>query len=245
MSTDAASATSVPADLCARYGPTALVVGAGAGLGAAYSAQLAAAGFDLILVDRDASALDAVAADLSCATQTLVVDLAEDGAAATIATAALDDGTVGLVVANAAASYVGAFADQPPGSIDAVLGVNVATTTDLVHRLVPHLRARPSSGLILMSSQSSRRGAPLVAVYAATKAYVTSLTESLHEEVKSHGVHVTALCPGLTKTEFQSVSNTEQYADEFPEIAWTSPMETMTKFRKKAAMRVTSRETPM
>jgi short-subunit dehydrogenase len=58
-------------------------------------------------------------------------------------------------------------------------------------------------------------------VYAATKAYVTSLTESLHEEAAPHGVHVTALCPGLTRTEFQRVSNTERYADRYPNAAWT------------------------
>ncbi len=77
--------------------------------------------------------------------------------------------------------------------------------------------------LLNVSSIASFQPAPHLAVYAATKAYVTSLTESLHEEAKPHGVHVTALCPGLTRTEFQSVSNTEQYADNFPNIAWTSP----------------------
>ena len=74
-----------------------------------------------------------------------------------------------------------------------------------------------------MSSVASFQPAPRLAVYAATKAYVTSLSESLHEEARGTGVHVTALCPGLTKTEFQSVSNTEKYADEFPGLAWTSP----------------------
>jgi short-subunit dehydrogenase len=57
-------------------------------------------------------------------------------------------------------------------------------------------------------------------VYAATKAYVTSLTESLHEEVRGTGVHVTVLCPGLTRTEFQSVSNSESYASSYPTFAW-------------------------
>jgi short-subunit dehydrogenase len=59
-----------------------------------------------------------------------------------------------------------------------------------------------------------------LAVYAATKAYVTNLTESLHEEVRGSGVKVTALCPGLTRTEFQSVSNTSEYQAQFPEFLW-------------------------
>jgi short-subunit dehydrogenase len=58
-------------------------------------------------------------------------------------------------------------------------------------------------------------------VYSATKAYVTSLTQALHEECRGTGVKVTALCPGLTKTEFQSVSNTEGYEAQFPAVAWT------------------------
>ena len=79
--------------------------------------------------------------------------------------------------------------------------------------------------LLNVSSVASFQPAPQLAVYAATKAYVTSLTESLHEEARGAGVHVTALCPGLTKTEFQRVSNTEQYADDFPSFVWTSPIQ--------------------
>ena len=62
-------------------------------------------------------------------------------------------------------------------------------------------------------------------MYAATKAYVTSLSESLHEEVRGTGVHVTALCPGLTRTEFQSVSRTDSYTTDFPTMVWMSATE--------------------
>ena len=72
--------------------------------------------------------------------------------------------------------------------------------------------------LLNVSSVASFQPAPRLAVYAATKAYVTSLTESLHEEVRGTGVHVTALCPGLTRTEFQSVSNTDSYAGRLPVV---------------------------
>jgi short-subunit dehydrogenase len=82
---------------------------------------------------------------------------------------------------------------------------------------------RGSGYLLNVSSVASFQPAPRLAVYAATKAYVTSLSESLHEEVGDAGVHVTALCPGLTRTEFMRVSNTEQYANRFPGIVWTSP----------------------
>ena len=73
-----------------------------------------------------------------------------------------------------------------------------------------------------MSSVAGFQAAPGLAVYSATKAYVTSLTEALHEEVRSSGVHVTALCPGLTKTEFQQRSNTQSYSTSYPDFVWTS-----------------------
>jgi short-subunit dehydrogenase len=83
--------------------------------------------------------------------------------------------------------------------------------------------SRRRGWLLNVSSVASFQPAPRLAVYAATKAYETSLTESLHEEVRGAGVHVTALCPGLTRTEFQSVSNTDSYSDDYPAAAWTSP----------------------
>jgi short-subunit dehydrogenase len=74
--------------------------------------------------------------------------------------------------------------------------------------------------LLNVSSVASFQPVPRLAVYAATKAYVRSLTEGLHEEVRGTGVHVTALCPGLTRTEFQSVSNADSYSTRYPSLAW-------------------------
>ena len=84
------------------------------------------------------------------------------------------------------------------------------------------MRERGSGYLLNVSSVASFQPAPGLAVYAATKAYVTSLTEALHEEMRATGVHVSALCPGLTKTEFQERSNTSEYEATFPDFAWTS-----------------------
>ena len=82
--------------------------------------------------------------------------------------------------------------------------------------------------LLNVSSFASFQPAPRLAVYAATKAYVTSLSESLHEEVKASGVVVTALCPGLIRTEFQAVSNTAEYQTEFPGFVWLDLAEVVT-----------------
>jgi short-subunit dehydrogenase len=71
-----------------------------------------------------------------------------------------------------------------------------------------------------MLNVASFQASPRLAVYSATKAYVTSLTDALHEEMRGSGVRVTALCPGLTRTEFQSISSTEQYSRDFPSFSW-------------------------
>ena len=190
-------------DLLARYGPWAVVAGAGAGLGAAYATRLAAAGFDLLLVDRDADTVDALAAGLCDAhgtrLQTLSCDLGTDGAVDEIIEAC-DDLDVGLLVANAAASHVGPFRDQDPSSFEAQLRVNALVPTTLVHRLLPRFTRRERAGVILMSSLSSRRGAPLVATYAATKAYLAVLAESLWDELCDDGIDVLAVLPGSTRT---------------------------------------------
>lgn len=184
-----------------RYGPWAIVAGAGAGLGAAYARQLADRGLRLVVVDRDAAALDALATDLGTRTEirALDVDLAADDAPDVVLdeTADLD---VGLFVANAASSYVGRFRDQPFDVIDTQLRLNLRTPTAIVHGLLPRLAGRSRSGIILMSSQSSRRGAPLVATYAGTKAYLAILAESLWDELGDDGIDVLGVLPGSTRT---------------------------------------------
>lgn len=182
------------------YGPHALVLGAGAGLGEAYARQLADRGLDLVVVDRDPDALRSLAAGLGegrC--RTVVVDLADDDAVDRVLSS-VEGLDVGLVVANAAASYVGRFADQPIESIESQLQVNLRMPVTLVHRLLPRLAARERAGVVLMSSLSSRRGAPLVATYAASKAYLAILAESLWDELEPIGIDVLGVLPGSTRT---------------------------------------------
>ncbi|WP_436795842.1 SDR family NAD(P)-dependent oxidoreductase [Actinospongicola halichondriae] len=188
-------------DFADRYGPWALVLGAGAGLGESYARQLARRGLDLVLVDRDADALEALAGGLrsSVACRRLDVDLGLPDAASTLVDAVADL-DVGLLVANAAASHVGFFREQPLASIEAQLQVNLATPVALLHRLLPRLTERDRSGVILMSSLSSRRGAPLVATYAASKAYLAILAESLWDELADDGIDVLGVLPGSTRT---------------------------------------------
>ena len=185
------------------YGPWAVVAGAGAGLGASYARQLAGRGLSVLLVDRDAGAIDDLASSLrddgAVEAATVVVDLAA-GDAVDAVVSAIGDRDVGLVVANAAASHVGPFRDQDPATFEVQLRVNALTPTALVHRLIPRFADRERAGIIIMSSLSSRRGAPLVATSAATKAYLAVLAESLWDELRDDGIDVLGVLPGSVRT---------------------------------------------
>lgn len=202
---------------------SALVTGASSGIGEVMARKLAGAGVPVVVVARRAERLQAIADEFDDV-EVLVADLHTMTGQRAVADRIADDGRpIDLVVNNAGFGTNGLFHELDADRLADEIELNVAALTRLSHAALAVMVPRGRGWLLNLSSVASFQPAPRLAVYAATKAYVTSLTESLHEEVKSHGVHVTALCPGLTKTEFQSVSNTEQYADEFPDIAWTSP----------------------
>ena len=174
-----------------RYGPWAVVTGAAQGLGAAFAVELRARGVDVVGVDRRESpgVARSVVADLATAAGAVAVLDACDG---------LD---VGLVVSNAAISYEGPFLAQPLDALQAQLAVNCGAPLVLVRSLLPRLVARGRGGVVLVSSLSAMRGAPMVASYAATKAWNLILAESLWDEVRDAGVDVMAVLPGSTRTE--------------------------------------------
>ena len=202
---------------------SALVTGASSGIGEVLARRLLAAGVPTVVVARREDRLQALADEFDGA-EILVADLLTmTGQRAVVARIADDDRPIELVVNNAGFGTNGAFHELDADRLADEIELNVAALTRLSNAALAAMVPRGRGWLLNVSSVASFQPAPKLAVYAATKAYVTSLTESLHEEAKPYGVHVTALCPGLTKTEFQSVSNTEQYADDFPGIAWTSP----------------------
>jgi short-subunit dehydrogenase len=190
-----------------RYGPWAAVTGAGQGIGAAFAADLVARGVSVVLVDRDEGLLAARATELGDAAgsgsgvsvRTAVVDLAAaDGAQQVLA--AVDGLELGLLVNNAALSFEGSFLEQSLADGLTQIQVNCIVPLTLVHALLPPMVARGRGGIILLSSLSAMRGAPLVSGYAATKAWNLILAESVSEELRGTGVDVMALLPGSTRT---------------------------------------------
>ena len=192
--------------------PIALVTGASAGIGVEFAKQLAALGYDLVLVARRRDRLDAIAADLTAATPGLTVrvlptDLGEPTAAreigAELAQAGVD---VDLLVNNAGHGLIGTFVKQPPDNAASQIAVNVAALVALTREFLPKMVARKRGGVINVASTASFQAVPNMAVYGATKAFVLSFSEAVHEEVRHTGVRVLALCPGATATEFFTVA---------------------------------------
>lgn len=204
---------------------SALVTGASSGIGEAMAELLGEAGVPTVVVARRRDRLDEIAARFAHV-EVLDADLTTaDGLAAVVARVADSALPIDLVVNNAGFGTSGDFHELDADRLDREVQLNIAALTRLSHAALSAMIPRGRGYLLNVSSVASFQPAPKLAVYAATKAYVTSLTESLHEEVRGTGVHVTALCPGLTRTEFQSVSNSDSYASQYPTFAWLEARE--------------------
>ena len=204
---------------------SALVTGASSGIGEAMAELLGEAGVPTVVVARRRDRLDEIAARFDHV-EVLDADLTTaDGLAAVVARVGDTALPIDLVVNNAGFGTSGAFHALDVDRLDREVQLNIAALTRLSHAALASMIPRGRGYLLNVSSVASFQPAPKLAVYAATKAYVTSLSESLHEEVRGTGVHVTALCPGLTRTEFQSVSNSDSYASQYPTFAWLEARE--------------------
>lgn len=183
----------------ARYGPWAVVVGAGQGIGAEFCRQLAARGLNLVVVALEDDELRSLAASLTVETRVVVGDIMAPDVLRSVAeaTQSLD---VGLLVYNAALSTTEAWLDTPIERHLAIVDVNVRGPLILMDHFVRPMITRGRGGVILLSSMSALQGSPMVATYAATKAFTLNLAESLWDEWRRGGVDVTALVPGPTDT---------------------------------------------
>jgi short-subunit dehydrogenase len=202
----------------------ALITGASAGLGVEFARQLSKRGHRLVLAARRRERLEELAEELGNA-RAVAIDLSKkDAAAKLMADVAAAGEEVEILVNNAGFGLIGKFAELDAKRERQMIDLNVATLTDLCRAVAPQMIARKSGGIINVASTAAFQPGPKMAVYFATKAFVLSLTEALHEELKPHGVHVTCLCPGPTRTEFGDVagfggnSMFDRVAMESPEV---------------------------
>ena len=204
---------------------SALITGASSGIGEAMVQLLGEAGIPQVIVARRVDRLEEIASRYK-GVEVLAADLTTpEGVQAVIGRITDADHPVDLVVNNAGFGTSGEFHTLDPDRMSDEIALNVAALTRISRAALAVMIPAGRGYLLNVSSVASFQPAPKLAVYAATKAYVTSLSESLHEEVRGTGVHVTALCPGLTRTEFQSVSRTDSYTTDFPAMVWMSAAE--------------------
>ncbi|GAA2573288.1 SDR family oxidoreductase [Actinomadura fulvescens] len=191
---------------------TALVTGASSGIGESFARLLAGRGTDLVIVARRADLLDRLARDLveryRVGVEVLAADLTDPAQRGEVEERLRADppegrsgrGQIELLVNNAGYGAFGSFAELPMDDQLAEVELNVVALTRLTHAALPGMIARGRGGVLNVASMAGFAPSPGSAVYGASKAYVASFSESLHAEVTGKGVHVTALCPGFTRT---------------------------------------------
>lgn len=189
------------------FGPWAVVTGASSGIGRAMSRHLAASGLNVVLVARRLDQLQTLgrelAADFGVEHRAVKADLTEEGFLEKIedATRTLD---VGLVIGNAGFATPGEFLTVELEDLLRCVRLKVTANLSLAHHFGRRLAQRGRGGLLLVSSIGGLAGIPYVANNAATEAYVLTLGEGLHLEMKQLGLHMTVLMPGPTLTESMS-----------------------------------------
>ena len=186
-------------------GQTALITGASSGIGEVLAQRFAAAGFNLVLVARSADKLKALASSLAKAHEVKAwvapADLSQPGAADKLAAAMKRARRpIDLLVNNAGVLEHGPFVDMPASRLQGLIALNISGLTDMLAHFVPPMVARGRGRVLNVASIAAFQPVPSLATYAATKAYVLSLTESMSQELQGTGVSITALCPGITAT---------------------------------------------
>ena len=205
---------------------TALITGASSGIGEAFAEVFAAEGFDLVLVARRVDRLHAVATRLrehhGVAAHVVVADLADPAASGRIVAEVERLGlSIDALVNNAGYGVPGAYLRSPWERHHAMLQVMVTSVAELTHRLLPGMVERGYGRIVNVASLAGLVPAPGGhTLYAATKAFVIKFSESLGHEVRPRGVHVTALCPGFTFSEFHDVTGTREQMKRLPAWMW-------------------------
>ena len=184
----------------------ALITGASAGLGAEFARQLSGKGHRLVLAARRKDRLDALVSELGNA-RAVEIDLSEPEATAALMRDLEKTGEqVDILVNNAGFGLRGPFAELDAARQREMIDLNCGALTELCRAVAPAMVERRSGAILNVASTAAFQPGPWMGVYFATKAFVLSFTEALHEELKPYGVEVSALCPGPTRTEFGAVA---------------------------------------
>jgi short-subunit dehydrogenase len=194
---------------------TTLITGASSGIGEAFARKLASLGRNVFLVARSEEKLIALCNELgrtnSVRAQYLPLDLSKPDVPAKLFAETEKRGlTIDLLINNAGFGAMGDFAQLDLARQLDMIDLNIKTLVELTHHFLQPMRERKQGAIINVASTAGFQPVPFMATYGATKAFVLSFSEALWEENRPHGVHVMALCPGVTETNFFEASRMEQ-----------------------------------
>jgi len=209
-----------------RERPTSLITGASAGIGAAFARALTVRGHDLIVTARRADRLEALAAELrgahGCTITVLPLDLAAPGAARKLVDEIAARGlAVDWLINNAGYGVPGTFDGNGWRTHEDFIRIMMEAPTELAWRLLPAMRARDYGRIINVASLAGH--VPSTAghtLYGASKAYLIKFSQALALENADRDVHVCALCPGFTWSEFHDVTGTRETMNKMPSFMW-------------------------
>lgn len=206
--------------------PLALITGASAGIGAAFARALAARGYDLILVARRRDRLETLAAELTaahaCHAAVLPADLTEPAQLRQVDERIRSTPKIDLVINNAGFGIPGRFWETDPDAQDRLHQLHVVATMRLTHAALSAMVPRGSGAVINVSSVAGFIATPTSVTYSASKCWMNRFTEGVYMELGRMGsaVRIQALCPGFTRTEFQSTAKIDDR--NIPANWWTS-----------------------
>lgn len=202
----------------------ACVTGASSGIGECFARRLARDDYELVLVARSGERLEALAEELRRLRHARVAvrptDLTDAGALEALA-AELAEAPPELLVNNAGFGTVGRFAELDPAREEALVRLNVWAVVRLTRAVLPGMLSRGHGSVVNVSSLAGDAPSAYTATYAASKAFVTSFSQAVAEEVRGGGVRVQALLPGFTRTAFQENAGIDP--SEVPSFAWLAP----------------------
>jgi len=203
---------------------TALVTGASSGIGDAFARLLAKKGYELVVVARDRERLEKLAADLPVDVEVIAADLSDTAQRAKVE-ARLRDSTkpIDVLVNNAGFGTTGRFHELDVERETDEIELNVVALMRLTHAALEGMVERRRGGIVNVSSIAGFQPTPGTATYGGTKAFVTSFSEALHEELRGTGVTVTCLAPGATRTNFQTTA--EYGTSHVPGFMWQTAEE--------------------
>ena len=187
--------------------PATLITGASAGLGAEFARQCAARGDEVVLVARRADRLEELAAEIGDRAHVITADLTDPKMATRVVAETIARGMwVRTLINNAGFGLRGRFDELSlPRQLE-MIDLNIRALTNLSFVVINDMVLNGGGSILNVASTAAFQPGPKMAVYFATKAFVLSFTEALHEEWKDRGIKVSALCPGPTRTEFGEVA---------------------------------------